>query len=164
MKEFFHGARTKMGLLTLVTACFFLVGWFRSQTRFEYIDVSIGNVSYGVTSMHSGLDFSRTTELDPTTVLDFIDFKSVELFIKPQDPLNGTPWSSGFQFDWRWDWAGFHIGEGHYASRRDQDIMVPYWSLVIPLTLISAWLLLSRPRKTNPKKIADPSANKGATS
>ena len=61
MKEFFHGARTKMGLLTLVTACFFLVGWFRSQTRFEYIDVSIGNVSYGVTSMHSGLDFSRTT-------------------------------------------------------------------------------------------------------
>ena len=156
MSDYFRGWRRKVGVMTLVMACLFMVGWFRSQTRFEYIDFSFGNVTYGVTSMHSGLAFSRTMELDPTSVLDFIDFKSVELFIKPQDPFNGTPWSPGFQFDWRWDWAGFHIGEGQYATRRDQDIMVPYWSIVLPLTALSAFLLLSKPLGSTQKRTYEP--------
>ena len=156
MREFFRGWKRKVGVVALAMACVFMVGWFRSQSRFEYIDVSFGNVSYGVTSMHSGLAFSRTTQLDPTTVLEFIDFKSVELFIKPQDPFNGTPWSKNFEFEWRWDWAGFHIGEGRYANRRDQDCMIPYWFIVIPLTAISAGLLLSKPHTIIQKKIAEP--------
>ncbi len=27
---------------------------------------------------------------------------------------------------------------------------VPYWSLVLPLTLLSAWLILGKPRKVKP--------------
>ena len=33
---------------------------------------------------------------------------------------------------------------------------VPYWSIVIPQTLVSAWLLLNRPRKPNLKPITEP--------
>ncbi len=34
----------------------------------------------------------------------------------------------------------------------DPDVLglIPYWSLVLPLTLLSAWLLLSKPRQTKP--------------
>ncbi len=155
MGELFKPWRRKIGMMTLVTACFLMVGWFRSQSRFEYLYFSFGNVSYGVTSMHSGLDFSRMVELDPTTVSNFIDYKSVELFIKPTDPFNGTPWSKDFEFDWRWDWAGFHLGEGQYTNRRDQDCMIPYWAIVIPLTLFSAFLLLTRTRKSSPTNMAE---------
>ena len=38
-----------------------------------------------------------------------------------------------------------------YAERREKKYVknweVPYWSIVIPLTLLSAWLLLIDPRK-----------------
>ena len=158
MGEFFRGWKRKIGVVTLVMACVFMVGWLRSLSRFEYIDITFGNVTYGVVSMHSGLDFFRTKELNPTIVWDFISFDSVELFIKTRDPENGTPWSPDFEFEWRWDWAGFHIGEGRYKNpnRRDQDCMIPYWFIVIPLTAIAAWLILSKPHTIIQKKIAEP--------
>ena len=30
------------------------------------------------------------------------------------------------------------------------DVVIPYWSLVLPLTLLSAWLILGKPRKVKP--------------
>ena len=44
---------------------------------------------------------------------------------------------------WRFRYFGFGIGD-----EVDQTgvLRAPYWSIVIPLTLLSAWLLLSKPR------------------
>jgi hypothetical protein len=146
MHTFFHGWRRKAGCVALLIACAMAGMWIRSRVRYEYFIVPLGSVSYGVTSMHGGLDFARMTELDSSPAYTSI-YKSVELHIAPEDPFNGTPWDASFEFDWRWDWAGFHIGEGQYPSRRDQDFMIPYWAIVLPLTLLSARLLLSRPRQ-----------------
>ena len=33
---------------------------------------------------------------------------------------------------------------------------VPHWAITIPLTLISLWLLLIKPKKSTPKKITEP--------
>ncbi len=41
---------------------------------------------------------------------------------------------------------------------------LPYWSVVIPLTLLSAYLLLSTTRQSIPMKIVEPIANKGRES
>jgi hypothetical protein len=120
--------------------------WIRSQGIFEYFIVPGDPVSYSITSMHGGLDFARMTALDGSPAYNEL-YKSVELHIDPQDPFNGTPWGEGFEFDWRWDWAGFHIGAGQYTSRRDQDCMVPYWAIVLPLTLLSGYLILVPSRK-----------------
>ena len=38
---------------------------------------------------------------------------------------------------------------------------IPYWSLTAPLTLISLWLLLSKPSKSPLKKIAEPVSAEG---
>jgi len=143
MRDFFKLRRRKYGLVTLVMACVLMVGWIRSHFRFEFIDIPVGNSAIGVTSMHGGLDFSRVTSLENKPVSNSIEVKSVELFINPKEPSNRTPWGPDFVFDWRWDWAGFHIGAGQYSSRRDQDCMIPYWALVMPLSLLSAWFLLS---------------------
>lgn len=154
MRDYFKPLRRKMGVVTLVLALAAMGGWFRSQSRFEYVFINVGKVSIGVTSMHEGLDFARTIALDQNIRTNFIDYKSVELHVLPDDPFNRTPWSADFKFDWRWDWAGFHVGEGQYPERRDQDCMIPYWSIVIPLTLLAAWLLLSKPRRSKATALA----------
>ena len=41
-------------------------------------------------------------------------------------------------------------------------IVVPYWMAVIPLTLLSAWLLLSKPNKSTQMKIIEPILEKRA--
>jgi hypothetical protein len=40
--------------------------------------------------------------------------------------------------------------------------MIPYWFIVIALTLVSAFLLLTETRKSIQKKIAEPIIGKGA--
>jgi hypothetical protein len=44
------------------------------------------------------------------------------------------------------------------------ETYTPDCSVVSVLTLLSAFLLLSKPRKSTPKKTAEPTANEGATS
>ena len=39
---------------------------------------------------------------------------------------------------------------------------IPYWFVVIPLTLLSAFLILTKPRKTTPTKIPEPNPVEGA--
>lgn len=44
-----------------------------------------------------------------------------------------------------------YFGSGTGVSESSVLWSVPYWSIVDPLTLLSAWLLLSKPRKRIPK-------------
>lgn len=37
-----------------------------------------------------------------------------------------------------------------------ESVLVPYWFVIAPLTLISFWLLLSKPRKSLQKKTTEP--------
>lgn len=68
----------------------------------------------------------------------------------PPDPFLGQ------DVEWRFDWAGFTAGAAQNRFRapplRIDLHCVPYWAIVIPLTMLSAWLLLSKPRqaKTTP--------------
>src|SRR5664279_4247082 len=41
-------------------------------------------------------------------------------------------------------------------------VVVPYWPVITSLTLLSTYLLLSKPRQSTLKKITEPAANKGA--
>ena len=50
----------------------------------------------------------------------------------------------------------------YFKYRR--HLAIPYWSIVIPLTAISACLLLTKSRKSNQTKFTEPVPNEGATS
>ncbi len=45
----------------------------------------------------------------------------------------------------------------------DEDVLIvpPYWSIVLPLTILSAGLLLTKPRNSTQKKSPEPAANEG---
>ncbi len=151
MGEFFHGWRRKLGCVTLVMACVFMGGWVRSQFTFDDLEVPFGNAACGVTSMGGGLDFYRLTTLDQTSAWSSTTYSSgTEVTVDADGtPMETTPWSAQHQIEWRRDWAGFHFGVSREGNRRDEDCMIPYWSIVIPLTLISYWLLLPKPRRSS---------------
>jgi hypothetical protein len=150
MREFFRGWRRRAAIVMLGLACILTVGWLRSFSRIEYIEAPIGISAIGVASMHGGLDFYRITSLENKPLLASVECKSFAFHPDQIQPPNTTPWGSEIVFDWRWDCAGFHLGAGHYSHRRDQDCMIPYWAVVGPLTVLSAYILLSKP-KPNPR-------------
>ena len=61
--------------------------------------------------------------------------------------------------------AGFMIGQSEYDPNYEcpkRFAVVPYWSIVVPLTFLSAFLLLTKPRKSSPMKITEPIPAEGA--
>jgi hypothetical protein len=66
---------------------------------------------------------------------------------------------------WRWRFLGFEAGEFTTQMTGDSShgsfCSIPYWSVTVPLTLVSLWLLLSKPRSLNRKNINEPDANEG---
>ena len=52
------------------------------------------------------------------------------------------------EVDYRWEWAGFTIAKGNSVRGGHLDkLTIPYWSIVLSLTLLSAYLILGKPRR-----------------
>jgi hypothetical protein len=73
--------------------------------------------------------------------------------IEEPHPLNGD------EADWNWRFIGFGSGTDKVAAGNSSHAhffwTIRYWSIVIPLTIISLWLLLSQPRSSNQMKISE---------
>ena len=146
--KFFRGSRRKVGVLTLMMACIFLIGWIRSPFVEDSIEIPIGRHStVSLISAYSQLmlksEFSRSSQYSvmiPT-------WRSIKLW-------DGIRWYDDPPTVFRWKWNGFAFAEVPYQDLFDdawQDFsstyyFVPYWSIVIPLALLSAYLLLTKPR------------------
>lgn len=146
MLSYFHPLRRKVGVVMLSLSCLLAIGWVRSLQVRDI--VGIGPVSEtiicGASNRHMlllvllpiehlqngpTLPFWRTAEAKPTIRDCFAVIKSEQCWL-------------GF---------GYLITDsqpesGHLATA----FAVPYWSIVLPLTLLSAWLLLSKPRTRQP--------------
>ena len=156
MGDFFKGRRRKAGVVTLMMALWFMGGWLRSEGG--YSTTTIFDSSYQWVSFDGNLYLGRLTPNSGHPI-----FVGIGGHAEP--PFIVDPWS---QVDsiWRREFAGFQIGEGtsiHVPSIKIQIGIVPYWSIVLPLTLISAFLLLTKPRKSTQKKIAEPTEDEGGT-
>ena len=161
MSEFFRGWRRKVGVVTLLMACTLTLIWLRSDVIRDKIDlcpsfywpqlpwygeiVSLqGSLGWHRYEMESGNGGIGTNS--PAT---FSSFKVKHYFAcspKIEDTLV-----------WQWKWGGFGYGAGktHLRGMSAQVWIIPYWSIVIPLTLLSAYLLLSKPRNSTQKKITE---------
>ena len=125
MREFFYGWRRKTGGFLLVMACVLMACWIRSLRFTDSIAFPIQKRQF-IVSTYQGVVFWAG--------LDDSSFEwSCEFSSPPDEPL--------------------------FAVRDDQllpavesingmDVWtVPYWSVTIPLTLISAYLILWKPRQ-----------------
>ena len=152
MREFFKLWRRKIGVVTLVMACVFMGGWVRSRTIDEgvsfrtgkFMDMFLGSCPYGIivaTGKYSDSSF-------PSMNVGW--FSKVAVDDGEAEEQADTKWySSGFQFR--------TSGKGNFFH-----VVIPYWFLVLPLTALSAYLLLTKPRKSTQKKIVEPIPADGA--
>jgi hypothetical protein len=164
MWEFFRGWRRKAGCVTLVMACAIAAIWVKSFTSKGTLELPkkvSGLHALFVESSHGTLSYVRRTR------------EKHELFTNPWPEIDR------FLFDFdpdtvKWDWKHLDFGKGKrrflmsfgrgFVITAEETLwIIPYWSIVLPLTAISAWMLNTRPlpRKTNPKP-TKPTATIGA--
>ncbi len=148
-----------MGCLALVMACVFMCLWIRGTFYFERVVIPhrktysvfrscnpVWPSCLGVTWAHHWNDptagpfkiLSTKWETYPTYTEERIRELKLEHALEKSSPT----WAA--EENWEWEWHGFLVRTG-----RDYRILaVPYWSLVWPLTLLAAYLILWTPRKS----------------
>lgn len=168
MPEFLRGGKRGAGIATLMIAIAFLVGWLRSlqtddymyccPTRANYILVSSQGLftlmSYSYAS-HS-VALSRSDALFKPTVKNLgLGWVTTSIFNGPTIVL----WQTATKA-WHSEYGGFSIGTASF-SKNEKVICVsfPYWSIVLPLTGISAALLLTRSKPSGVPKLPPLAAN-----
>lgn len=134
MREFFRGWRRKLGVVTLVMACGFMAAWIRSLRT-----IDIGTLCLiqphvvGITSTQRGIEFHY--ERNKPEMLGHRSGWYSYVRANPSDRSLESILQE-MMLDTLWDSAVSPI---------------PHWLIVLPLTLLSAWLLLSKqpPTKVN---------------
>ena len=150
MGEFFKPWRRKAGLLTLVMALMLMAGWVRSLSCFDFVNCRIGyETCLQISSNRSHLVVNRIKE-SPDSIDVTMDWHTYpatdgELFLPPKN----------------WDESIILVRGNHIILGEWNLLNLRYWSVVIPLTLISFWLLFSKRRKAALDKITEPAPADG---
>ena len=152
MREFFRGWRRKVGVVTLVMASLFAAGWVRSIMMLDIVIIPSGpfvTVTTISNDNYFGVQYHR--RIDPPNGSSIPTWKHVVDSTKIKRLLADR------QMTWHGSIGGFRRGEIE-MERPGQLVvyLIPYWSITVPLTLVSFWLLLSALRKSTPKKIVEP--------
>jgi hypothetical protein len=161
MGVFFKPWRRKFGVLMLVLACVFMGGWVRSLSIYDSAMISNGDQSYHQLMSSPnwiGWTLIRCTKGSiPVTIRSQYGWRSGDAcnLLNSQDPY--TPFCMIY----------CHLeskgkGFNHVKSNEvNPHLIVPYFLITIPLTLLSAFLLLTKPHQSTPKKITEPISNEG---
>ena len=131
MGEFFKPWRRKVGIVSLLMALVFMGGWVRSG---NWADVFYSRSGYALMSAKHHLTWLRVRGVGSQSRRPFLKWES--------DDFSEEPWAYNNKFSDRQIVTKFFPGNLTMWA-------VPYWSIVVPLTLLAAWLLLSKPRNAN---------------
>jgi hypothetical protein len=163
MPTYFTPLRRKIGVLTLLMACVFAAGWVRSLVVLDRIEFSDFTGSPNKEHSIAGLGTKRHAVVLLAYELVEFDWQTPIA----QTPFNLVSVSSDasqseddvkVDLDYGKPMMAIALPETGteargLAERRTGTMLLPvpflvlpYWSIVIPLTLLSAWLLLSKPR------------------
>ena len=151
MREFFRGWRRKTGLALLAMAMLLTGAWIRSLVLQDQILTQHKRSLLNVKSFDGRIWWGRHT---PTP------FEMTYEWMSNPFPKSERidPWEN-YDLHWCWKWGGFNFGAGKGNSAmggRETEIwIVPHWSIVLPLTLLSAWLILSKPRPAKSARESD---------
>lgn len=161
MKEFLHGWRRKVGCISLVMACVLSGLWLRSRIFYDSFYTNGNTSSFQIVSVDGKLAFSLITLWyhrrpiinwetghghESDIGFDYDDEGQRSAY----DPTIGDS-SIGLgkkQISYRMVFLGFQVSDHRdYHGTRMKVCMIPYWSIVLPLTLFSAYMILWKPRK-----------------
>lgn len=139
MRAFFTGWRRKVGLVTLAIAMVFMGGWLRCFVvdDFELVDFD----EWGVATPDQSLCVYRYN-LDSVQNLQMTPMS----FPIGTLPPEADPGSAGLQS------GDLQLPAGPVGIDFDVELVpvvtIPFWAIVLPLTLLSAWLLVFAPRSS----------------
>ena len=158
MREFFRGWRRKAGLVTLAMACLLMAGWMRSFVIEDEIFIVFNNHSnYKLFSGCGGVACQRNFYLpEPDDAMQVSGWESMDLSDRASNQIEALL-DDTYDDDsgWLWNRGWVFIGRGleldNYGTTASW-ILFSYSLLVLPLTLISAWLLLIKPRPAKSAK------------
>jgi hypothetical protein len=154
-----------MGVVTLVLACLFAAAWIRSQLVLDLLrfpakkhvtDSTVTAIFDEVISTEGSLVFQRATG-----VYSGIAYQTG--LRTEQKRFRWLTLRDRLNFEnavWKWRWLGSGFCHQRIEDREngvdgwEHWLLIPYWSIVMPLTLLSACLLLRKPRP--PKKPTQP--------
>jgi len=147
MGEFSKGWRRKIGCVTLLLSLAFMGGWMRSVVIEDSLTAQCeGLVMIFIGSKNQGLIWAKLQETigpqHPRFARHPQGWASRTNAIGPFDGIDG------YSTQQRWRFCGFRFEEGELLSPARIGLtirIIPYWSVVFPLTLISLWLFLSSP-------------------
>ena len=148
MREFFRGWRRKAGVVTLVMACALTGLWMRSQHMRDSLQVRIAdNAAYICISNESELVWQSLSH-EATEEVQLRRFAVSHIPVSQNRVHFGHGWRRTEKEDYGHS-VSFKTIPG---SRTEIDAQLaawklPHWCVVLPLTLLSAYLLLWTPRK-----------------
>lgn len=158
---YFQPFRRKLGVLTLIMASLFAVGWVRSRLIVDFVWYPSPTSGYSIESLHGMIRLIKGT---PVASRAPIQFGSENLWAPPHlklddngKPLPFNPYEK-LDIIRQSNWLLFGVCSGRIKNSSIAQIemcIIPYWSIVIPLTLISALLLVTNPRRSNQMKITE---------
>jgi len=158
MRKFFRSWKRKLGVVTLLIACVFAGGWARSFDRRETIAFRFGEdnrIEFG--SNQSQFTLALNLCADGKHYGDKFYSSSASRKVDAEIDARHIKWQRSFgEFMFRrLTYLEADPSLRWYPSGGSDIISwtFPYWSIVIPLTLLSAWLLLSKPRQ--PKQVPE---------
>jgi hypothetical protein len=156
MHTFFYGWRRKVGVATLVMACLFFVAWARGTSTFDRIGFAgsdsflvfhFSNPTFSYPGIYAYYGQVTDREYPPRTEwISLANQYSLEEFreMREQHAVAQASDEAATQGYWKMELWLFAVG----GVNTGWEITIPYWSVIIPLTLLSAYLILWTPRKT----------------
>lgn len=160
MSEFFKPWRRKIGVVTLVMACALMAGWVRSSVKFDGIEIISSKSKYAMSSVRGKLRCFYAHGEQARVEKPEIRFPS---FVIKENNFDS-------KFELRSKRLSFVVSDFRFMTGSESQLFysdlvqaqapevlvdqiiaqVPYWSVTIPLSLLSAYLLLSKPRPAKP--------------
>ncbi|MDB5345600.1 MAG: hypothetical protein JWP89_3977 [Schlesneria sp.] len=136
MREFVRGWRRKVGCLTLAMACLLTAAWVRSFVLHDVVVIPIWNSYTYVVSVNGEL------ALEPT----YLDRGGADPYWVTL-PYNSDITIFDFlQDDIEWIWRGAGLAISKTSPGHTTDFIIHYAWLTLPLTLLSAYLILWKPK------------------
>jgi hypothetical protein len=135
-------------------ACVFSAGWVRSLTTSDLLDINL-SPRFGICGVFESAGgivlLRREAPIGHNTTWQ----TGTDNIPRGVEWMADEPYSS---YAWRFRCGELSVGQFRksvFAAKEDPEFLFyfmtfPYWSIVIPLTMISAWCLLSKPRTIPP--------------
>lgn len=166
MESYFKPLRRKLGVVTLLLACAFSAGWVRSQGTLECFHLCVGRTLFVVCSRNGAIVFcpsiyrTHDVALSKSITIYNSSLRRFNIGVSSEKASNvsnieywteHSPNSSFHQRSYCKSSNFILLTESHSTASDEQNMLMvsaPFWVVIFPLALFTAWLLLSTARTT----------------